>query len=195
MTVVEIVDNITEWTNKNICSQIKLKRAAADREPSDEGYNYELVTPVAFSLFVPTKEKLPPEIKTSIPSVCVRITEGKDNYSIRELQIELAFSTWNTGRHNEDIIYPDNVLAEKESFIRNGEGWRDLWNFMEIALRQLEINAAINDIEIVKDKPVMFGPYKQQETIPDFYPFWFGYVSFFVKTGLSGYVKDYNNFL
>lgn len=195
MTIVEIIDNITEWTYKNICSRIKLKNAPPDREPSDDGYRYELVTPAAFSLFVPTKEKLPPDVKTSIPSVCVRIVGGRDSYDMRELQIELAFSTWNTGRHGEDIIYPDNIQGEKKKFERNSEGWRDLWNFIEISLGQLAANAAINGIEIVKNEPFTYGPFKQQETIPDFYPFWFGYVSFKVKTGILGIPKDYNEFL
>lgn len=194
MTIVEIVDKITKWVNSDICSKIKLKRASSDREPSDDKYKYELVTPVAFSNFVPTKEKLPPDVKTDIPSVCVRIVDGEDS-SMRELQIELGFSTWNTGRHGEDIIYPDNTQSEKQPFQRNGEGWRDLWNFIEIALREIEKNAVIDGIEIVKNNPIKYGPYKQQETIPDLYPFWFGYISFTVRTGLSGYVQQYNDLL
>lgn len=81
MAVVTILDGVTDWVREKICSQIRLKVPPADEQAAtDAGYEYQLVTPAAFPLFVPTKEKLPPVGGSHpIPSVCVRILEGADN--------------------------------------------------------------------------------------------------------------------
>ena len=60
MAVVYILDRVTEWVRDNICSQIKLKAPPLNEtDPTDEGYDYQLVTPAAFPLcFLPSHRGL-----------------------------------------------------------------------------------------------------------------------------------------
>ena len=41
-----------------------------------------------------------------------------------------------------------------------------------------EINSIGGYVQIVKDIPVTFGCYKEQDNIPDYYPYWFAWVQF-----------------
>ena len=54
MTVVEIVDQVTAWAQKEICEKVRLKMPPENAKDSDSaGYEYTMVTPTAFSLFIP----------------------------------------------------------------------------------------------------------------------------------------------
>ena len=82
-----------------------------------------------------------------IPSVCVQIVEGTDSLTMssRSIKIRLCFSAWDPGYHGRDIFKPKNdgsgayVQWQNEEaaafFEKNGEGWRDAWNFVYTALR------------------------------------------------------------
>lgn len=51
MTVVEIVDQVTAWAQKEICDKVRLKMPPENDKDSDStGYEYTMVTPIAFSL-------------------------------------------------------------------------------------------------------------------------------------------------
>ena len=49
---------------------------------------------------------------------------------------------------------------------------------MDIALREIESRTNIAGYEIDRSTPVKFGPLTEQEAIPDFYPFWYAWISF-----------------
>ena len=201
MTVVEIIDTITEWARREICTKIKLKCPPEDTEANAKGYNYKLMHPACFSLFVPTKDKLPPAVLSPIPSICVRVIEGEDSMNAQKgsLTIELCLSTWDTGIHGKDILEPvgDNrfKISDIERYQKDGGGWRDAWNLLDTVLREIEGSASIEGIQIDRTSPVKFGPYTEQESIPDFYPFWFAWVRFKVTRALVRNVKDYENLL
>lgn len=191
MSVVHIVDTVTEWVQEHICQGIKLKVPPSDESAAtDAGYEYSLVTPTAFSLFVPAKDKLPPSIISPLPSVCVRILDGADDLgSVRgSIGLQLSFSTWDPGIHGKDILKPvkgeNNAFeqwtgAEAEAYFRkNGGGWRDAWNWVDIALREIESTTYIGDYAIDRTGGVKYGPLTEQESIPDYYPFWFAWVNF-----------------
>lgn len=194
MTVVEMITDLTEWIDENVCSKVSLKKPTADRKPMDENYTYELITPKAFPMFVPSKDRLPPGIKSDVPSVCVQLTEGSDGEQ-RSLRINLLFSCWNPGTHKEDIIYPEGRTEKAFSYQKNGSGWMDLWNFMDVALAELEKASIIKGMALDGNFPVSYGPYKEQETIVDFYPYWFGYIQFYVKESNRLPAYDYEKFL
>ena len=206
MSTVRIVDTVTEWSQINICDQIKLKQPPMDENaPDDSGYDYKLVTPAAFPMYVPSSEKLPPKVHSPIPSLCVRILNGDRSMASGEggVNIQLCFSAWNPGTHgrdnfvaNADGSYSQVSEAEaKRQFKRTGEGWRDVWNFVDIALRALENTTAIGGYLIDPSTPIEFGPLTEQESIPDFYPFWFAWVSFRIVHPLKRNVQDFKNFL
>ena len=66
MSIVNTLDSVTEWVQENICNGVTLKAPPeSDQAPTDAGYEYKRVTPTAFPLFVPLKDKLPPAVLSS----------------------------------------------------------------------------------------------------------------------------------
>lgn len=197
MTVVGILDTLTDWVRENICTKIRFKVPPDTPDGADDaGYEYKRTNPAAFTLYVPAKDKLPPSIISPVPSVCVRLSEGSDDLAgrqataIRSVDVELYFSTWSPGTYGEDIVLPNKDDALKPSkwsgeeanqyFRKNAEGWRDAWNAVDIALREIEQVISISGLQVDRSTPVRFGPVKEQDSIPSFYPFWFAWVSFSV---------------
>jgi len=188
MTIVKILDDVTAWARQNICSQISLKVPPKGTEPNDEAYTYKTANPVAFTMYVPTEDKLPKGIPSAFPSLCVRFMEGENHLAKNTgtIGIQLLLSVWSPGTYGPDsfvsspndpfqwLVHPD----AKGKFERNGDGWRDVWNFTDIAVRAVESTAHISGYEIDRSVPVKYGPLTEQEAIPDFYPFWFTWVTF-----------------
>ena len=206
MTVVNILDELIKWSNEHICSKVKLKAPPEDDDFSNSaGYEYKLVTPACFPFFIPTKDKLPPKVKVSMPSLCISITDGVDDLTNNtgSLTIQFAFATWHTGLHGKDYLIPkeDGSLKQwndEESrlfFERNIEGWRDVWNWIDVALRAIESTDTINGIEIDRASGIKFYPFKEQGAILDFYPYWFGALEFKVNRSIVRNTKKYNEFL
>lgn len=188
MSIVKILDDITAWAQTNICSRIMLKVPPANGEPNDYDYDYKVANPVAFTMYVPTQDKLPKNVPSAFPSLCVRFMEGENNLSNNKgtIGIQLLLSVWSPGLYGADYftVNPEDSLQwqaqaeEKVKFQRNGEGWRDIWNFTDIAVHAIESTAHISGYEIDRSVPVKFGPLTEQDAIPDFYPFWFSWVTF-----------------
>lgn len=149
MSVVHMLDTLTEWARQNICEQIKLKVPPENTAPDDSGYAYNLATPAAFAMYVPTSDKLSPGIHAPFPSLCVRFVTGQDvpAEDSGSVEVQLCFSAWNPGTHGEDVFLPngDGTMHRWTGedadayFKRNGDGWRDAWNFVDIALRAVEV--------------------------------------------------------
>ena len=206
MSVVHLIDTVTEWAREAVCSQVKLKVPPENDEANDAAYEYELATPAAFAMYLPTSEKLPPGIRSPIPSLCVRFMAGQDNPAANDgfVDIQFCFSTWDPGLHGEDILVPtkDGMRAKRWSgeeadayFKRNGDGWRDAWNFVDTALRAVESRTHIGGFIIDKATPVKYGPMTEQEAIVDLYPHWFAWMSFRVTYPLVRNNEDFQNFL
>lgn len=208
MTVVGILDTLTEWARENICKKVLLKVPPDDETAAtDAGYEYKRVNPAAFALYVPAKDKLPPSVLSPFPSVCVRFVEGSDTLAAgrRSIGIELCFSSWDPGTHGKDVLIPnrEDYMEPREwsgpeaeaYFRRHGEGWRDVWNMIDIALREIEIVTNIDGILIDRSVPVKYGPLREQEAIPDYYPFWFAWVSFTVSCPITRPIQGVDELL
>lgn len=208
MSVVNTIDKITGWMAREVCAEIKLKAAPTDdRAPTDEGYDYQLVHPAAFPLFVPTKEKLPSGIVSNVPCVCVRPMDGSEEFGIGggTLTVQLVFSAWDTGTHGEDIFIPIEGqsgtfkrFSGKEAdayFRRSGDGWRDAWNFLDIALRKIGSAITLDGVEVDRSTPIKYGMLSEQEAIPDFYPFYFAWATFAVKYQSMRNTQEIENLL
>jgi len=205
MSVVHLIDTLTEWAQSNICDHVKLKVPPENSEATDAGYEYTLATPVAFPMYVPSSEKLPPNIHSPFPSLCVRFLTGQDDMSASNssVEVQLCFSVWDPGLHGDDLLFPNgsgaffklSTEAKKDYFQRNGEGWRDAWNFVDTALRTVESAANIGDFILDRSAPVKFGPLTEQESIPDFYPFWFAWVSFTLTQPIRRNIQNLKNLL
>lgn len=201
MSVVHVIDTLTEWARQNICEQINLKVPPENTAPDDSGYSYNLATPAAFAMYVPTSDKLPPGSHPPFPSLCVRFVTGQDVPADGggSVEVQFCFSEWDPGTHGEDEFLPNGDGTYRRgkggAFWRNGDGWRDAWNFVDIALREVESVTNIGGYTIDRAKPVKFGPLTEQEAIPDFYPMWFAWLSFTVNYPLRRNIQELQNFL
>ena len=203
MSVVHVIDTLAEWAKQNICASVKLKMPPNNLEAIDEDYQYETVTPSVFPMYVPTSEKLPPSIHSPFPSLCVRFIKGADELSgnTGHLDVQFCFSAWDPGTHCQDVFHPngDGSFCRQDpkdaKYERNGNGWRDVWNFVDTALRAVESVTNIGGYTIDRETPVEFGPLTEQESIPDFYPFWFAWLSFRVNYPLRRNIEDLQIYL
>lgn len=204
MDIVQIIDDVTEWAQVNICNKVQLKVPPADNAKADDiNYEYELITPTAFALFVPQKDKTPPKVKSPIPSLCVRFVEGGDllDGGGGSIGLQMMLSTWDLGIHGKDLFYRkgdsiiDYCVGEDPFFERNYDGWRDAWNFMDTARRALESTTTIAGHEIDVNAGIHFGPLEEQDGTNDFYPFWFCWINFSLKYPLARSVQDFSEYL
>lgn len=206
MSVVHLIDTLTEWARQNVCEQIQLKVPPSNEEDAvDAEYRYKLATPTAFPMYVPTSEKLPPSIHSPFPSLCVRFMAGQDEPAAGRgyVDMQFCFSAWDPGLHDKDIYAPAGADPKRwkggdveNHFRRTGDGWRDAWNFVDIALRAVESTTYIGEYHIDRSTPIKFGPLTEQEAIPDLYPLWFAWVSFRVSYPLTmRNIEDLNKFL
>lgn len=188
MTIVTILDEVTKWAQQNICSQIMLKVPPKNTEPNDYEYEYQTANPVAFTMFIPTQDRLPEDIPSAFPSLCVRFIDGEEDVARMKgtIGIQFLLSVWNPGKYSAN--------PEKQ-FQRNGDGWRDVWNFADIAVRAIEQTTNISGYEIDQTIPVKFGPLTEQEAVPDYYPFWYAWVSFQLTYPLRRNTADIQEFL
>lgn len=196
MTTKQIIEDITLWTGENICKKIKLK--LPDDNANDGRYELQTVTPAAFPLFVPAKDRMPPNIQAPIPSVAVQLVEGSDNLKKgeRRMRIRLCLSTWNPGTHPGERLYPvrdESKLggytcqigdASKEKYQRNYDGWKDLYNFQDIALAALEGTEFFAGIRIDMEEPITYGSFTEDGVIWDYYPYWSGWIAFTAICGM-----------
>ena len=203
-TIVNIIDRVVAWTSEHICSLATLKAPPEDMEAADgEGYEYNEVTPACFPMFVPTADKLPPGTEHNCPCVLVRLTDGEDGRQAGSLDLELWFHTWNPGTHGRDILQPTESGGVREwtgsgsdtHYERNAEGWRDLFNWIDAALRELESTLSIDGLEIDQDRGFRYGPLKDENGVSDYYPFYFGYIGFTLKRPIVRNIKEIDDLL
>lgn len=195
MTTQKIIEGITAFVRDNICSRITLK--LPDDARNDGRYNIKMVTPAAFPLFVPAKDRMPPNVEAPIPSIAVQLLEGSDSLSDgrRKLKLRLCLSTWNPGKHPGETMFPTrdtsalggyhyNTDPESETYSRNIDGWKDLYNLQDIALAELEGAEFMAGVRIDMDEPITYGPFTEEGVIWDYYPYWSGWIAFSVICGV-----------
>lgn len=195
MTVTDALIKVSEWLNKGVCARYKFKKEPEAKKPIDDNYEYEEVNPHAFPLFVPAKDKLPPNVKTNMPSVCVQIVDGSDDATkgTRDINLNLGITCWNPGVHSQDVYY--HKPGEPEKFRTGYDGWMDVWNFVDATVREIESITGIDGLYFAKDVPVRYGTYKEQETIPDYYPHWNAYIQFTLRSDFARNNQDIEKFL
>lgn len=209
MTLVQSIDKVVEWLRESVCSKITLK--VPDDYRNDTAYDVEFVTPAAFPLYVPGKDRLPPNIPAPIPSVCVQLMEGSDDLLAkkRQLQIRLCLACWNPGEHGGEVFHPRSnasalggfsyyrVTGEAaQTYVRNMDGWRDSFNLADIVLRELEDTEYIAGHRLVKESGIKFGLFTEEGNIWDYYPYWHNWISFTLEAGVVARIpKDYEHLL
>lgn len=209
MTLVQSIDKVVAWLSESVCPQITLK--LPDDYKNDTSYDVEFVTPAAFPLYVPGKDRLPPSVPAPIPSVCVQLMEGSDDLlkKKRQLQIRLCLACWNPGEHGAEVMHPRKNekalggysyrIADGEAakaYTRNMEGWRDSFNFADLVLRELEGTEYIAGHRLVKESGIKFGLFTEEGNIWDYYPYWHNWITFTLEAGVVARTpKEYENYL
>lgn len=170
MTVVKQLDKIKAWLEAEVCPQFKFKQA--NDELVDATYPYELVNPNVFILYVPPKELIGEANR--VPSICIQFDEGNESMANASgvLNLRLQFATFNPGEHTEN------------DFSINTEGWRDVWNLVDYIKIKLRETDFIDNIRIIKENGIHYGPISDQGQIPNFYPYYFAWMTFSVEYGI-----------
>ena len=182
MTVINILAEVRNWLENEICENFSFKKDPGKENPIDANYNYELVKPYAFLFYPPFDEKF--------PSVTVQFGNGVQSKLEQsgELKLRFLFATWNPGLH-----YKKN---EAQDFKLNTEGWRDVWNFIDYTLIKLtNTNSISPKIRIKHEDKISFGPMAENETIPNYYPYWCAWIEFTVQYGVNSTNEDISNLI
>lgn len=209
MLLVESIDKVVAWLDANVCSQIRLK--LPDDFKNDKSYDVEYVSPAAFPLYTPGKDRLPPNVRAPIPSVCVQLTEGSDDLLKRQrrLQLRLCLACWNHGDHGGEVLHPrknETALGgysyyrltgeAAQTYTRNMNGWRDSFNFADLVLREIESAEYIAGHRLVKEQGIKFGLFTEDGNIWDYYPYWHNWITFTLEAGVTATTpKSYENLL
>lgn len=186
MTITQALEAVSTWIGENVCPKIVLK------SPSDNNAeSYKTVNPASFCMFLPTKEKLPPGIKAECPSVVTQLIEGTHTMieGRTRLKLQLSFTAWNPGTH------PDESSTGTKALERNTDGWKDVWNFVERALQEIEDAEYLNGLRVVKEQGITFGQFQQEEQVSDLYPYWGAWAILTVEQGLARTAEAYKNLL
>lgn len=202
MAIVDDLNKIRDWLQSEVCNTVQLKAPADDNNAGE--YEYEIVTPAAFTLFTPSKDRLPPDVRVPIPSVCIRLREGehRPREGINSMKLVLNFCTWNPGLHRQDNFIPVepgagmkgyNVSADAE-YKRTADGWQDVYSFIDKTLRAIECAEYIADMRVRVEDGIKYGMTSDKDGLDDFYPYWCGWIEFSVQGG-NVRVRNYDEFL
>ncbi len=192
MTLVESIDSLQAWFDEHVCQQATFK------VPTDNIItgNAQLVHPASFALYVPARDRIPPNVVAPIPSICIQLMEGEDKLMERNtrLNIRLCLAVWNpgdqTGVDFTPIPDPSNPVGvkytqgdDKPTYTRNLDGWRDIMNFVDLVRLELRKHDIIAGHRIVKEEPIKFGQFFQDDALWDSYPYWHSWITFSVEYG------------
>lgn len=207
--LTDTIQTVTDWLTKNVCSKLEMK--LPDDYKNDNEYGVRRVHPVAFPLFVPGKDRLPPKVPAPVPSVCVQLMEGSDDLFKRErtLELRLVLASWNPGTHGDEMYWPRKIKEgligynyfvkddeELQTYSRNMEGWKESMNFQDSVISALEKTEFIADCRIVKEEGIKFGLFIEDGDICDYYPYWHSWITFRLQTGLKQISPaDYSKYL
>ena len=201
MTITAIVETVTSWVQDNVCNKLKLKAAPENGEAVDEGYEYKLVTPTAFPLFIPTADRKPKTCPATIHCCCVQILEVEDTppKHSRAVKLRLCVATWSPGEHGRDNYVLDGSGGYRQSdattFTKSESGWRDAWNFADVAIAELEKASTVGGLRAATELGIKFGPFTEQNAVPNLWPFWYAWVEFWIDAAVSRTSPDYSEYL
>ena len=195
MAVVDTVSRIMDWLAEDVCPLVSLKLPDASKQ--DAGYEFKEVHPYVLGMYWPTsKQLLPPDVEDVQPGVLVQVVDGTDEVGgdSETLQIRLHLSAWNPGRHGGDVWVPSEgrfIRSEADTF-RPGydDGWRDAWSVLDTVKREVKNAPTFGGYAAVdRTRPVTFGPYEQEGSVVDFYPYFFAHVDFYVVENVPPSVR------
>jgi hypothetical protein len=203
MSVVNTIDEITAWAQKEICDSVLLKLPKEGTDDHRYNEQYELVHPIAYPFYLPSKEGTAPQFEGPVPGLCVQLVNGKDMRLTGTLKVGFLFATWNPGVHGKDIFRPEGgglftQWSDSEAmayYKRAQEGWRDAYNFVDTALHALGSTERIGDVRIDHEAGTEYGPLTIEDSVPILYPYWYAWLTFTAERRSSGINPDIEKFL
>lgn len=166
--LIKLVEDLTEFTQKEICNKIELKEKG---ERADSEYVYKLIHPTAFPLYCPPDDKNRTPAPT-VPSVTVQVDNIETERGQGDAAVAMIFAIWNPGEH-------DNSDPENKKFTKTTDGWRDLFLFAQTAIDALEKN--IDAGGFILSSKVKFRPLHGEDALMGTYPYYYGEITFTVS--------------
>ena len=198
-TVLQSIDSVTAWVQEHVCEHFRLKLPTDQLTATGD---VTVVAPRAYSMYLPqTDEATSPSDRPTHPSVLVQLLPSSDTrQDQRELQIRLSFTTYSIGTQQGELYVPaddagqpaDGTISQsfrkldptewqQPHYRRNEEGWRDAWNMIDYALREIEQATQIGLLRLDRSKAIEFGPYSSDDDpIWTYYPYWGGWITFWL---------------
>lgn len=165
-TISEVVDWVAAKVAPRLEYLVPVDDGAVDRIAT------ERANPTVFPLFVPSAERLS-ESQHQAPSIAVQLLGGSDALdSARSFNIRLVLTVWSPGRF------------EGDGFVRSLDGWRELFNGLDVIARAVESAESIAGCAVDLKTGVSYGLMEFDNEIPDLYPYWMGRVDFTLACGI-----------
>lgn len=200
MTITLALDRLRDWLEEAVCKHVELKLPNDDR--GGTGYEYKLVHPAAFVMYVPASDKLPPGVQSPIPSICVQLVEGEETpLSGRGIaKVRFCLSAWNPGMHPQDLFIPNPsegtfTREDDAEFRRSLDAWRDVWNFTDATLAAVRNDEFPAGLRLLKEAGVKYGQFTVQEEIVNTYPYWYAWITASYEYGIVPAQEGYKEFL
>lgn len=167
MTDITILEALQKFLQENVASQIKLKQLN-----STNTSDYKLVNPAVNIGWIPIGGFLPEDKESDIPCIIAGIRYGSDDGEQADLSIKLLFAVYNPG------------FQDGSALTANSDGYKDLLNLMELTKRGLREKRIIGGKAAVQ-YPMKWGVYRSKP-----YPYWYGWLTFSVRTNCEQYIPD-----
>ena len=207
MTTVNAINIISDFLRDNVCKELKYLLPA---EKDAREYIEKMVSPQVFAFYEPAKERVPPEIEYTSPSVVVQLQKRSDNIQtgVSRFDIQLGFTTWRPGQYvNQNDVSLRDVMPKKDgfdiafvgksetTFARNEEGWRDVYHFLETTKDVIIKAGKLGDLKLKTDVEIASGPYTQDGVLLDFYPYYHAWLTLSFETVVTPVLRDIEEFL
>ena len=188
MTIVQCIENVTDWLTQNVCPRIRLKCPSDSKQGST--YVYEEVAPTAFAMFLPGNDKLPEGVPSQCPYILVQLLEGDQRLLLNtdRINIQLSFMAWNPGLHPDE----DGVTA---AYRKTADGWKDVWSLLERTVEDIVNAEYMNGVRFVKEAGIKYGQFAKDGQLADTYPYFYAWATMTVERGLNGTESAYSKLL
>ncbi len=201
MTVIDAITSVKRFLEQKVCPQIEL---LVPNKKDGKEYVERYANPSVFAFFEPENGRLPEGVEYTTPNITVQFTQGEDNLTTleRRVNIVLAFSTWRPGEYRTmndmelEKIDVDGQGATIEfkgeiakQFVRNEEGWKDVYNLMELTKEKIISAGKIGEFSL-EPTQIKYGPYSKDGVLIDFYPYYHLWMSFTLTSIPTPMIRD-----
>lgn len=182
MTIANDMQIVKDWAQREICDKLQFKKP--DDDNAGREYQLEYEKPTAFLDYVQVGSN------ATYPHLAIHAQKGEDvrENSMRIVEVLFSFGIWNPGIHpgeelmrQEDGSYIPNDEPDQTFKRGTQEGWRDVTNFLDVALETLESSTTIDGIRIRHEDGIKWGKYSEENSLMDFHPYYLMWATFSIE--------------